>query len=293
MNFLLLPVLLVSIRCEPDELRQVELPAPAVAEAPEAMEAMEPAQAQDPGDAVAKARGILVDELARQGVYLDFDAGIIRMQARVTQVYEPLEYLVVIAARGKTHESLFGVEELDAVALNTAFKLLGASEGVNGTMSPRDPPPTPEEYAAGVAGYTVTPAHGDGFYLYAYWQEPGADGEPEEHFHRAEDLVLNVRADRTYQRGRFIYLGSRFVKPHKDALEMYAAQAEGNLVSLVYFTPANHMLTGADPEADDQNVWYPNVFLLPSQNHAVTLLFCRERLDPVPPAAPRDVDGDR
>jgi hypothetical protein len=52
---------------------------------------------------------------------------------------------------------------------------------------------------------------------------------------------------------------------------MFAAEAEGNWVSLVYFSPANHLMTGADPDADDQYSWFPNYWLLPSIGHPVKI----------------------
>ncbi|RMH02705.1 MAG: hypothetical protein D6702_08055 [Planctomycetota bacterium] len=227
----------------------------------------------------ADAKEDVVRRFAEQGIRLDLDRGLIELDAEVCQIYEPLEYLLIVQPRGKDHESLFLVRDLSASALNAAMLLLGVEKGVNGRFVPKDPPPTREEYEAGVPDYTVEPASGDGFYLYAAWDVERPDGVVDHHFHRAEDLVLNVRAERTYQRGRWVYLGSRFIKPHKDAEEMFAADAEGNLVSLVYFPYANHLLTGADPEADNQYIWYPNSWLLPPIGHPVRLLFSREPLE--------------
>lgn len=135
-------------------------------------------------------------------------------------------------------------------------------------------------------------AAGDGFYLYVSWDEERADGGVEQKVYRAEDLVVNVQEERTYRRGPWIYLGSRFIKPHKDAEEFFAAEGEGNLISVCYFSPANHLLTGNDPAAENQYIWYPNIFLMPEIGTPVKLLFSREPLekppvrlgDPAPPA---------
>jgi len=231
----------------------------------------------------ASARAKVLAELSEKGVHLDLERRLIELDGQICQREEPLEYLLVIAPRGKDHESLLSVsDEVDAAALNTAMLLLGAQVGKNGKFVPVEPPPTREEYEAGAPTYTVEPASGDGFYLYVAWEGELADGSPDPHFYRAEDLVLNVRDQRSYQRGKWVYLGSRFIKPHKDAKEMFAADAEGNLVSLCYFDPADHLLTGADPEADNQYIWYPNLYLMPALGAPVRVIFSREVLEQLP-----------
>lgn len=236
-----------------------------------------------PGPAAQDPAADLVRQFASQGVRLDLERGTLELAGKVCQIHEPLEYLIVIRPRGKDHESLLYVEDVDAEALNAAMLLLGVESGTNGTIVPKDPPPTVEEMQAGVPGFTVEPARGDGFYIYVAWERSIPDGEPERFFFRAEDLVLHGRAERTYQRGRWVYLGSRFIRPHRDAEEMFAASAEGNLVSLCYFNPANHLLTGADPEADNQYVWFPNMFLLPEIDHPVRIFLSRKLLEAPPP----------
>ena len=209
------------------------------------------------------------------------------LSASVCQTQEPLEYLIV-KQRGKDHEALFILDEgLSAAALNTGMLLLGVSKGENGRLVSKDPIPTREEYEAGVPLYDVEHASGDGFYIYAGWEREllavdGEESKRERFFFRAEDLVINSRRGDTYRRGKFVYLGSRFIKPHQDAKELFAADAEGNLVSLVYFDPANHLLTGSDPEADDQYVWYPNSWLLPAIGTPVKLWLSRKPLSEWP-----------
>lgn len=217
----------------------------------------------------------LVATFAEQGIALDLAGRRLSIAAKIGERYEPLEYLLVLQPQGKDHESLFLCEGLAAEALNAAMLMLGVEPGANGSIRAADPAPTLEEIQNGADPSVVTPASGDGFYLYASWEEE-INGRVETFCYRAEDLVINARTEGTYQRGRWVYLGSRFVRPHKDAPEMFAAQAEGNLVSLCIFEPANHLLTGADPDADDQNIWYSNVFLLPPAGQAVTLTFARE-----------------
>ncbi len=216
----------------------------------------------------------LYDALAAQGVNVDAEKQVISIDGTICQRIEPLEYLLVLQPQGKDHEAMFACQDISAEALNAAMLLLGVEKGVNGEFTATEPAPTMDEIQNGVAPYSYTPAHGDGFYIYAEWERE-IDGRMERFRYRAEDLVLNIRDETTYQRGRWVYLGSRFVRPHKDAAEFYAAQGEGNLVSLVNFSPANHILAGADPSADNQSIWYPNVYMLPTIGHPVKIIFSR------------------
>ncbi len=231
--------------------------------------------AQEP--ATDQARAEMLARFAEKGVRVDLGQQRIQLEGRISVLADPLEYLLVIQPQGKDYESLLYCQGVSAEALNAAMLMLGAAKGVNGRMTATEPAPTLEEIQNGAAPYSVEPAHGDGFYVYVSWREDVA-GQEEYFCYRAEDLVINARTEGTYQRGRFVYLGSRFVKPHKDAQEFFAAEGEGNLVSLVIFEPANHLLAGADPMSDDQQIWYPNVFLLPPAGHPVTITFTREPL---------------
>ncbi|HBF22268.1 MAG TPA: hypothetical protein DDW23_00510 [Planctomycetes bacterium] len=226
----------------------------------------------------------LISELAGKGVHLNMQEGWIELSATICQRSDPLEYLIINLPRGKDHEALFACEGVDAQSLNTAMLLLGVEAGSNGKFEELEKPPSREDLEAGKPAHRVIPASGDGFYIQASWQVKNSVGEMETHFYRAEDLVLNLRDQRAYHRGKFIYLGSRFIKPHRDAREMFAADAEGNYVSLCYFVPANHLLTGNDPNADDQYLWYPNIYLLPDLGHPVRLFFSRQPLSAPPPS---------
>jgi hypothetical protein len=220
----------------------------------------------------------VIAAFAEQGVLVDPSRGRIEVSAFLCQRYEPLEYLLIKQPEGKDHEALIGCNDLSAEALNAAMLMLGVEKGVNGKLISVEPAPTMEEVRAGAATYTVERATGDGFYIYVSW-EIEENGHTERYVYRAEDLVLNVRRESTYARGKWVYLGSRFLKPHKDAEEFFAAEGEGNLVSLVYFSPPSHLLTGADPAGDDQNVWYPNAWLLPPTGHPLKVIFTREPIE--------------
>ncbi len=236
-----------------------------------------PTAAQEPANP-------LLSELAQNGVTLDLERKLIELDAEICQDREPLEYLL-IAENGKHHESLIVSNSVSAQHLNTAMILLGVQAGSNVVYKEVDPPPTQEEFEAGAPLYEIEPPRGDGFYLYVTWEGVNTEGEPETYFYRAEDLVVNVAGDRTYQRGKWVYLGSRFIRPHKDAEEFFAAEGEGNLISICYFSPANQLLTGADIEADNQYIWYPNMFLLPEIGHKVKFLISLDKLESAPPTA--------
>jgi len=220
----------------------------------------------------------VIKQLSSLGVRLDLTRQLIEIDGFVCQDREPLEYLIV-NQHGKKHEALLRTENVSAEALNTAMLLCGTEVGVNVNYIPVDPMPTKEEFKNGAPMSTEVPASGAGFYIYVAWTVEKADGAIEPYLFRAEDLVVNVNSDRSYHRAPFVYLGSRFIKPHKDVAEMFAADAEGNIVSLVYFKPANHLLTGNDPDASNQYVWYPNAFLLPEIGAPVKILFSRKPLE--------------
>lgn len=225
------------------------------------------------------AQAALVARFAEQGVRVDLAAKTIEMDAKICNLRDPLEYMLVLQPQGKDHESLLACSGVSAEALNAAMLLLGVAKGKNGSIVPVEPEPSLEEIQNGADPYVVEPASGDGFYMYVSWEEKVGD-RTEPFLYRAEDLVINSRDEGTYERGKFVYLGSRFVRPHKDAPELFAAQGEGNLVSLCIFEPANHLLTGSDPDSDNQDAWYSNIFLLPPMGHPVKVIFARERIDP-------------
>ena len=229
----------------------------------------EPAAPSVPPGVFAELRGL--------GVELHLKEQRIEFLATVCQDRDPLEFLIV-NEHGKKHEALFRTENVSAQALNTAMLLCGVQQGENVNYVPVEPPPTKEELEAGAPISVMVPASGDGFYIYATWEALREDGKKETFLYRAEDLVVNVDQDRPYHRSQFVYLGSRFIKPHSDAEEMFAADAIGNYVALIYRKPANHLLGGNDPEAENQYAWYPNMFLLPEMGATVKIILSRKRL---------------
>lgn len=231
--------------------------------------AASPVSAQDPAPDVAET---LRDAFAAEGILLDVANGVASVPAEILVRGDLLEYLVV-NPRGAVHESAF-LTSITASRINAALLALGVEPGRNARWKRKDPPPTLEQMRDGVPAYDVTPPEGDGFYVYVAWK---LDGET--HFHRMEDLILDLRTGATMRRHRWVYLGSRMVKLRGDqSQEAFAADLEGNLINIAFFEQGNTLLTGALPECIDQTIWQSNFWLLPERESPVELVFARERL---------------
>lgn len=231
--------------------------------------------AEEPAEALARS-------FAEHGLHLDLERGLLALEVAVDIRDDLLEYLLV-NPNGAAHESLF-VSEVRASLLNTALLALGVQKGQNATWTELVPPPSEAELRAGASPYLVTPPTGDGFYLYAAWRE----GE-ELFVYRVEDLLRDLESGRSMRRHRWVYLGSRMVRPRRpsgapEAPEQFVADLEGNLISVVLFSQGNVLVTAALPESLRQTIWLPNAWLLPPAQSRVLLCFARERLDTLPPA---------
>lgn len=237
--------------------------------------ALDPAQSPAQ-ETAAEVAAKLRDVFAAEGIHLDIARGLASVPAEVLVRGDLLEYLVV-NPRGAVHESAF-LTSVAASRINAALLALGVEPGRNASWKRRDPPPTLEEMRDGVPAFDVTPPSGDGFYVYVAWK---LDGET--YFHRMEDLILDLRTGATMRRHRWVYLGSRMLKLRGDEnQEAFAADLEGNLISIAYFEQGNTLLTGALPECVDQTIWQSNFWLLPERESAVELVFARERLTQCP-----------
>ena len=289
--------------------------------APAANQAAGAPATQDPGAPAdpQAARQAVFEGFREQGLRIDLEQGWVALDARVLSRYQPLEY-VLVGPRGQGHESLFGTE-VQPSALNAALLLLGTEAGQNARWielppdadereaSPNDgqggpgdgaaPPAAPEDGAApelGEAGageqppapsdalprrprYRIELPSGDGLYLYAGWRAEG-----EVYFFRVEDLLANVRQERAMRRHRFVFLGSRWIEPKPGAQPAFAADLEHNLINLVFFSAGHTLLTCAVREAEDEEAWFANPWLLPESDQPVLFLLSRRPLQS-PPAA--------
>ena len=213
----------------------------------------------------------LVETLAEGGVHLAPEAGFVAVDAEVVVRRDLLEYLLV-GPGGALHESLFQTDASPSL-LNAGLLALGARAGNNAEWIAVEPPPTLEERRAGQPTHDVRSPEGDGFYLYATWQE----GD-ELYLYRVEDLVANLHDDRSMRRHRWVYLGSRFA-PLGEEPEVFVADVEQNLVNVTFFPEGNTLITAALPECIDQSIWIANPWLVPERGALVLVVFSRERLD--------------
>jgi len=168
--------------------------------------------------------------------------------------------------------------------LNTALLTLGAEPGTNALWAPKDPLPSEEEMRAGVSPYDITLPAGDGFYLYAAWQEDG-----EHYFYRAEDLIRDLARRRTMQRHRWVFLGSRMIARGTEGEQVFAAKAEGNLINVSFFSQGNTLLTAALESCVEQTVWLPNAWLLPPTGSPLLFVFSKEKLKELPEALAEEI----
>lgn len=211
-----------------------------------------------------------------QGILIDLRNGFCSIRAEVDIRDDLLEYLLV-NHHGAAHESLFATA-ITGSRLNAALLALGATPGKNARWLRKEPAPTPEQIRAGDVPYTVEPPVGDGFFLYAAWRAGG-----EVYLYRVEDLVRNLQSGRSMLRHKWVFLGSRMVKPRGEKPEpVFAADLEGNLVNISFFEQGNTLATCALPECLLQSIWLPNAWLLPPRESPVELVFSREKLNVLP-----------
>jgi hypothetical protein len=120
---------------------------------------------------------------------------------------------------------------------------------------------------------------GEGLFLYVGWR---ADGEA--YFFRVEDLVANVRAERCLRRHAFVYLGSKWIEPKPGAEPAFAADLEHNLINLVFFSAGHTLLTAAVAEAEDEEAWFANPWLLPDSDQPVLFVLSKTPINGLPAA---------
>lgn len=206
------------------------------------------------------------------GVQLDPAAGLISFSVRVEVRDDLLEYLLV-APHGAVHESMF-VTGVDPEVLNASILALGLQPGQNAKWVAKDPAPTREELRAGVRAYDVQTPSGDGLYLYLGWRE----GD-ETYWYRVEDMLRDLDRLRTMRRHPWVFLGSRMIKRESaPEREVFAASLEGNLINMPFFANGTTLITSAIPEAEKQNIWLPNAWLLPERGSQLLMVASKERL---------------
>lgn len=229
--------------------------------------------AQDPKPSAPDPQRVLDEikaQFAKEGIVVDAKAQTVTVPATVNAPQDPIEYLL-IHRRGKRHEAMFVVTCKPSV-LNGALLAIGLQPGTNATYVEKDPPPTLEQVQNGADPLIVTPPKGAPFWMTVRWKT--AEGKVEEHC--VEDLLLDLGTQQPVADCSWVYLGGRLARINKDEPEVYVADYEGNLVSVCYLSPDNHLATMVHANArDDQNWW--TTALLPPPDTAVEFVFHRTR----------------
>lgn len=223
-----------------------------------------PPAAPDPQKVLAE----VLQQFQKEGIVLDSKAQTVSVPAMVNHPQDPIEYLL-IHKKGKRHEAVFVTKSKPSV-LNAALLMLGMQPGKNASYVEKDPAPTLEEVQKGADPIIVTPPQGMPFWMTVRWKTP--EGKQEEHC--VEDMVLDLGKQKPLANCAWVYLGGRMAKIYKDDPEVYIADFEGNLISICYLSPDNHLATMVHDNArDDQNWW--TTTLLPPPETEVQFVFHR------------------
>ncbi len=221
-------------------------------------------------DAAQKVLDEVLAQFQKEGLTLDGKARTLSIKATVNRPQDPVEYLLV-HRRGKRHEAMFWTQSKASV-LNAALLMLGLEQGKNASYVEKDPPPTLEEVQNGVDPIVVTPPQGKPFWMTVRWQK--ADGKETECC--VEDLLFDLAAQEPVAECSWVYLGGRMAQIYKNEPEVFIADFEGNLFSVCYLAPDNHLATMVHERArDDQNWWFSET--MPPVDTEVLLVVHKEK----------------
>ena len=225
--------------------------------------AQTPQQPQPTGDELVAE---MMKTFQENGIALDAKKGTVTIPAVVNSPRDPIEYLL-IHEKGKKHEAVF-VTEAQPSILNAALLAIGFEPGKNASYVEKDPPPTLEEVRSGVDPLIITAPKGKPFFMTARWKD--ADGKQVEHC--VEELLLDLTTQEPMGLCEWVYMGGRMAVLYKGEPEVYMADLEGNLISVCYLLPDNHLGTMSHERArDDQNWWTTN--LLPEGGTEIEFVF--------------------
>ena len=192
----------------------------------------------------------LLASFAKEKIVVDAKRATVAVPAVVNPPQDPIEYLL-IHRRGKKHEAVFWTNSLPSV-LNAALLTIGLKQGKNATYKEKVPAPTLEEVQNGADPLVVTPPQGQPFWMTVRWTDEEGDAQER----CVEDMVLDLTTREPMGTCKWVYLGGRMAQLYKDEPEVFIADFEGNLVSVCYLTPDNHLGTMVHERArDDQNWW--------------------------------------
>lgn len=196
----------------------------------------------------------LIKFLAQHGVHVDLEAKQVRVDSKVGNPTDPIEYLL-IAPRGKGHESIF-VADVKPSLLNTGLLLLGLEPGTNARVEEKDPLPTLEEVQAGAEWLTVFPPEGQRVYLTADWE---FDGQKHKDV-PIEELLRDTTTGEAVIDNHWIFLGGNHAPLLRGEDPVFVGDYQGNIVSSCYMHPPNHLVTMVHERArDEQNWWVTSI----------------------------------
>ncbi len=229
---------------------------------PEGDAKTKPAVTQDPKELLAE----MMARFKEQKIAVDLEAHTVAIPVVLNLPQDPVEYLL-IHRRGKRHEAMF-VTEAKPSLLNGALLLAGLQIGKNARVRDVEPMPSLEEVQNGAETVIVTPPKGQPFWMTARWAN--AAGKVVEHC--IEDLILDLTTQEPITDCQWIYIGGRMARLYKNDPEVYVADFEGNIVSICYMLPDNHLATMRHASArDDQNWWLSD--LVPEPGTEAQLIF--------------------
>lgn len=238
-----------------------------------AKESLKPAVPAPQDPAATKGQDLakeLKELFGKEKIEIDLEKGTVTIPAVVNAPPDPVEYLL-IHKKGKKHEAIFYTLSKPSV-LNSALLLLGFEPGKNASYKEKNPPPTLEEIEKGADPIVITPPEGKPFWMTVTW----ADDQGKQVEYCVEDLIVDLRAQMPVRDASFVYIGGRMASIYKGEPEVYVADFEGNIVSLCYLTPDNHLGTMKHERArNDENWWLTDK--VPAPGKEVMFRFHREK----------------
>jgi hypothetical protein len=210
-------------------------------------------------------REALVKAAAKKGVRLTDDR--VSVGGVIVQQRAALEFFAVTTG-GKIHESVVavtgnfdpereGVPEGLAGMINACILALGYEKGTPVRTS-RD--------------RKVLPPQGMPINVYIEWK--GEDGETVRA--RAEDLVYNAKTRKQMERGKWVYVGSRFERDHGTDKTNYLADLTGDLVAT--YSWVTTVVDNTTSEGSDDTNYYCYTPRIPEIGTKVDLVFSKKEL---------------
>ena len=201
---------------------------------------------------------------AEYGIELTKDE--VRVPSRFVVREGAIEYFAVLKG-GKEHETMISIRgnvAADArrprdfgARLNNAIQALGFKRG------------RPVKYL-----HTGrVPPQGDAAYLFIEWEEKG-----EKVLARAEDLVWDRMDEKPMERGKWVYVGSAFVRGQEPNAPVFAADLEGEAVA-TYNSPYT-IFDNASRYGADDTVYLAATPRIPIDTDACTFIIRRTDREP-------------